>query len=711
MRWFHITDPVLDEATRTQTLRRIYGVFMVANLCAVVAVAVAPAWRVFLPLSLVLVPVWFVAHWLVRTGRTDASAWLGLLGLCATVGVSAAWSGGITAYSLATLSVTICAAGLVLDGRRAAWIAALSLAIVSGLALYDHFVGPLTPVTPFGPVSILLLLTSLFFGTLTVTVAAGHEIRRHREESDAARRVIEERNRQLALAEQRYGEISDLTSDSFYAVNVDAERNTAWEIASPGIERITGYAVEQLTNEAWREILPPELLAEFGEHIRARESGASAVEVLIATRTGERRWVRNESRIVPGEDGSFRVFGVVRDIQAQREAEAERARLEAELRQAQKMDAVGRLAGGIAHDFNNLLTAIIGFAEMMRFDLKDRPDAVYAAEQITTAADRASELTAQLLLFGSRPATSEPQPLVFDSVLEELEPMLARVLGETVDVVLALGARDARIHGDRGAVEQVIVNLAVNARDAIAETGSLLLETERVVLDPAAEGDEPGGEAVRLTVRDDGCGMSAEVSGRIFEPFFTTKGPDAGSGLGLSTVYGIVRQHGGRIEVSSVEGEGSCFVVDWPLWTGDVEAVKEEAPRVGALLPERAKRAAHVLVAEDDDRVRSLVYRCLERAGHHVCEARNGAEAIEIVENGATPIDLVITDVVMPEMDGVQLVERLHDEWPELPVLAMSGYANTGARGRRRLPPDVPFLQKPFGPTSLLRKLNELLDA
>jgi len=383
--------------------------------------------------------------------------------------------------------------------------------------------------------------------------------------------------------------------------------------------------------------------------------------------------------------------------------------LEAQLRQAQKMEAVGRLAGGVAHDFNNMLTVIRSAAEFLLDDLDaDAPSRKDAVEILDTA-DRAASLTRQLLAF-SRQQVLQLRVVDLNAAVAELEPMVRRVVEENITVRTHLAPVLDRVQVDRSQLDQVILNLVVNARDAMPAGGTLLIETANVVLDgayPRSHLSTQPGPHVALTVTDSGCGMDAETQARIFEPFFTTKAVGHGTGLGLATVYGIVKQIGGHIWVYSEVGRGTSFKIYFPRYTG----ADDEMAASPARAAERQDRAgAGILVVEDDLAVRAAVRRVLERYGYRVLEASNGEQALAVMADSSPEIDLVLSDMVMPEMSGLDLRERLRAIRPALPVLLMSGYSEEAITRLGRQGPSGPLIQKPFTVNGLLDKVRLTLS-
>jgi len=405
-------------------------------------------------------------------------------------------------------------------------------------------------------------------------------------------------------------------------------------------------------------------------------------------------------------DGRTAAMVFFHDITERKRTEAERSLLEAQLWQAQKMESVGRLAGGVAHDFNNHLTVIGGYCDMLLADLPAGDAAREAVEEIRAASARAAALTQQLLAF-SRKQIAEAKPISLNGAVADASGMLRRLIGEDVEIVTALDPEPVTIMADRGQISQVVMNLAINARDAMPQGGKLTIETGAAEIDASYSAlhlEARPGRYATLTVTDTGVGMNPETMQRIFEPFFTTKGMGVGTGLGLATVYGIVRQSGGWIRVYSEPGRGAMFQVYFPRVDGPAEA-----PAAPAREAEDDRGSETVLVVEDQPEVRRLALTILSQKGYRLLEASNGAEALALAANYAEPIDLLLTDVVMPGMTGRELAGRLLETRPTVKVLFTSGYTAEAISHQEVLDAGAAYLPKPFTASQLALKIREIL--
>ena len=489
--------------------------------------------------------------------------------------------------------------------------------------------------------------------------------------------ALEQRDRELAASERKYRLITEHATDLIFSLDAGGRCS----FASGRIRALTGRTPEEVVGRRMADIFCAPSPAEMWP-----PGNVDRHTLLVEVTSPNGRRVPLEITFTrSGESGDGTVwYGVARDI-------TERRQLEEQLFQAQKMEAVGQLAGGVAHDFNNLLTAILGYSEIALMDADITPKLRKAVEQVRSAGKRAASLTQQLLAF-SRRQVLVPQPLDLNSLLAGMEEMLRRLIGEQVALVLRTAPRLGLIHADAGQIEQVVMNLCVNARDAMPDGG----EIEIVIAD-----DADG--RIRLTVRDTGTGMAPEVMAHLFEPFFTTKAPGKGTGLGLSTVYGIVRQSGGEIACTSDPGAGTTFVISFPRAGATAAAA---AAALSAAPPGGRER---VLVVEDDAALRGLVVNVLSDAGYTVLAAGSAEEAQERYRGGGA-VQALVTDLVLPGTNGRRLAEELRRADPWLAVLMISGYTADTLDDYEALAGSTAFLQKPFLPVDLLARLRVLLD-
>jgi PAS domain S-box-containing protein len=507
------------------------------------------------------------------------------------------------------------------------------------------------------------------------------------------RRAQRELVARLVESEARHRGVFETSSDAILLV--DAETGLL-EDANPAAERLYGRARAALRRLRYADLLDPE---------------AEPSEPLPGDRAAPARHRRADGTAFPVEitvgdlqlhDRGLRVLSI-RDVSERERTERERRELEQNLRQAQKMEAVGRLAGGIAHDFSNVLAVVLGYSELLMRDLPPGDVRLReSAEGIVEAAHRAVGVTRQLLTL-SRKKLLRPEVLSLNKVVRDLGKLLTRAIGERIEVSTTLQEGLWPVLADPDQLAQVLLNLAVNARDAMPEGGPLAITTGNVELhDPLRDLALPAGRYVTLGVRDGGCGMSEDVRARIFEPFFTTK--EAGTGLGLATVYGIVRQAGGAIRVESRSGEGSAFTVYLPV-------ADAQAGRVTLPVPAAAPRGLGetVVVAEDEDSLRSLLGRVLAGSGYQVVAGRNGWEALEAARVRGGRVDLLLADLVMPRMSGAELAEALSRHQPGLKVLFMTGHTDVALVEDRLVDGDVELIHKPFTSEALLSHMRRLL--
>ena len=500
-----------------------------------------------------------------------------------------------------------------------------------------------------------------------------------------------------AAARERYQELFENANDMVFTCDLEGHLTSLNKAG----RRMTGCDIPAVLKMNLAQMLAPESSVLARQMLQeASQEGQRTYEVEIVGKNNTRLRVDLGTRLIQRSGMPPEVQGIGRDITRHR-------RLEEQLRHAQKMEAAGRLAGGVAHDFNNLLTVISGFGQLVlgRLDPAD-PKYAHMAE-LLKAADRGATLTRQLLAF-SRQQVLQPQVLDLNTTLANINRMLRHIIGEDIELVIIPGPNLGRVRADPGEIDQVILNLAVNARDAMPQGGKLVLQTENVTLDEVrASSHYPirPGQYVLLSVSDTGCGMDAETQKHIFEPFFTTKEQGKGTGLGLATVHGIVHQSGGFIYVYSELGSGSIFKIYLPR----VDQVEEPA-KVRQTVEHRTRGSETILVVEDEAMVRNLTLEVLKESGYTVIAAERPDDALKICEQNQGTIDLLLTDVVMPGMSGLELAERLKPDRPKMKVLYVSGYTADAVARRGMSDPTTAFLQKPFAPGALVRKVREVLE-
>jgi two-component system, cell cycle sensor histidine kinase and response regulator CckA len=481
---------------------------------------------------------------------------------------------------------------------------------------------------------------------------------------------------------------------------------TSWNHAA---ESLFGYSAAEAVGQPIALLIHSQRLSEERELFARVTSGARIDQFETERRRKDGSLVSVAISLAPILDSSGKVIGVsktARDLSAQRKAEEALRSTEEQLRQAQKMEAVGRLAGGIAHDFNNILSVILSYSDLIVAELKP-PDPLLAdVGEVRKAALRAAELTRQLLVF-SRQQMVAAKVLDLNEVVASVDRMVTRILGEDIELVSLRGESLGHVLADRNNVEQVIMNLVVNARDAMPIGGKLTIETGNVHLDAEYARVHPGatpGPHVMLAVSDTGVGMDRTTQARVFEPFFTTKEAGKGTGLGLSTVFGIAQQSGGSVWVYSEPGKGTTFKVYFPTVDAEVEATSP-------VLAPATRGTETILLVEDQEQVRAVAHAILKRSGYRVLVARHAAEALLLCDAHVEPIHLLLTDVVMPNMSGAELAKRALTKRSSLKVLYMSGYTDDSVVRHGILESEMAFLQKPFTPETLTRKVREVLNS
>ncbi len=503
-----------------------------------------------------------------------------------------------------------------------------------------------------------------------------------------------------AAAERRYHDLVDEVDAIVWESDPERSRHG---FVSRRAEAVLGHPVEAWLHEPdfWIHHVAPEDRERALDEYRATVKGRPGwFEYRALAADGHTVWLRERARALPDPSGGTRVFGIAVDI-------TDRKALEAQLLQSQKMEAIGRLAGGVAHDFNNLLTLILGRCDLLLMGLWEGAPQREGIAAVRATAERGVSLVRKLLAF-SRAEASAPERIDLNSVIGEMDGMLRQMTGESIRLVTRLAEPLDAVTMDARQLEQVLLNLVANARDAMPSGGQLRIETANVAVDDEFAVRHPGlrpGPHVLLSVADTGVGIEARAKARIFEPFFTTKELGRGTGLGLSIVFGSVRQAGGAIDVESEPGRGALFRIYLPSAGA---AKTREAPRVPSPAPRGGDET--VLLVEDEEELRALTRGVLESLGYRILEARDGVEALEVARAHEGPIDVVLSDAMMPRMNGVELVHKLAVERPELKVLLTSGYPEGVFHPKRPLSKGIAFLPKPFTPLLVAQRLREVLD-
>jgi two-component system, cell cycle sensor histidine kinase and response regulator CckA len=513
----------------------------------------------------------------------------------------------------------------------------------------------------------------------------------------------------LRESEAKYRRLSENSPAVVYQFVMTPEGVFTFPFVSDAIGATIGVSAEEVMQNSSRllSMVHPEDQEMFRESVlKSAESLEPYHEIIRYLKDGEELWVEARSTPRPMADGSILWDGFFVDITERKRAEEERGKLEAQLRQAQKMEAVGQLAGGVAHDFNNLLQGILGYGDLALGDLETDNPASASVKEIMKAANRAATLVGQLLAF-SRRQVLEMAHLDLNEVVADLMKMIRRVIGEHIALDVISGHDLGIVRADRGQIEQILMNLCVNARDAMPEGGRITIETENVRIDASFCQTHPWADPGRyalLSLTDTGCGMDKETLGSIFEPFFTTKGVGEGTGLGLSTVYGLVKQHEGLVHVYSEIGKGTTFKIYLPQ-------VERSAATVGDKIEGPAPEGTEtVLLAEDDETVRKLSQAILSRAGYTVLTATDGEEALRVFEENSDEIDLALLDVMMPKLGGRAVCDRIRETHPRTRVLFSSGYSMNAIHTNFVLDRGFALIQKPYERKALLRKVREVLD-
>jgi len=618
-----------------------------------------------------------VALWLLLSLGTPLASQgnallLGLAGVTAS-----AWKGGVGPGLLATLLMLL-AVDFVFPALRAA--GGLRPSLFASVAI---LVSALSQAKKQAEAGLERSLDTL-----------ERRVRERTEELTAANAALSAQMSERKKAEEAYRELFENADDMVFTLDLSGTFTSLNKVG----ERLTGqsrldagqFRLEDVVSPLHRAVIS-DALAGLGT-----DAPSSPLRIQVRGPNGLRTNVEMTLRLIQRSGSPAGIHGVARDL-------TDRERLESELRQSHKLEAIGHLAGGVAHDFNNILMVIQGYSEMLIAQVDNEPHRE-DLQQIQGAARRGSDLTRQLLAFG-RKQVLRVTPLDLNAVVHETSQMLRRLIGENISLRIDTALDPCVVEADKNQLEQVLMNLAVNARDAMSRGGSLTVSVGRT----QATGNHhatPEGDYVTLTMTDTGCGMDDATKERVFEPFFTTKPPGKGSGLGLSTVYGVAKQLGGDVTVDSTPLQGTVFTVYLPATSKAAEAPHE------ATIPELASgQSETVLLVEDDEPVRALLCSVLRRHGYHVLESRGPKQALSIAARHTGPLDLVLSDVIMPEMSGPEMVALLRSIRPEPAVLYLSGYATDALVTDRVLPKAVSFVQKPVSTRQLLEAIRRVLAA
>jgi PAS domain S-box-containing protein len=519
-----------------------------------------------------------------------------------------------------------------------------------------------------------------------------------RDVTDRERALVEQ-----GLAAEREASIAQNLDAALFTFALDADgRILRYEYVSRGAESVYGIPTQAIEDDPgfWLRRFHPEDAKNIGAPALQKLRRLQTVTIEFRYESSKSIWRWHRTRLTPRmeADGLVRVDGIETDV-------SERVALEEQFRHAQKMEAVGQLAGGVAHDFNNILTAVLGYADLLLSRISKTDPSRNAVEEIKKGGERAASLTRQLLAF-SRRASTQPRAVDLNAAIRDLEPMVRRLIDETIRFDVALADGIGLVRADPAQLEQVVVNLVVNARDAMPDGGTISIRTDRVLLgveEAAATPDLSPGPYLRVLVVDTGPGIPPPIVDRIFEPFFTTKEPGRGTGLGLATVYGIVRQHGGRVIAGSAPGGGAAFEVLLPAADG---GIAEPVPEPTGL----PAGGETVLVVEDDASLLTLARDSLSELGYRTLTASTGLQALEILERERGEVKILVSDVVMPEMGGFELAKRCRACVPGLPVLFVSGYTKEQSFAPDHEREGFHFLEKPYTPLTFAKKIREVLD-
>jgi PAS domain S-box-containing protein len=533
-----------------------------------------------------------------------------------------------------------------------------------------------------------------------------------KENEKKYRALVERAEKEKIAGDQRYRKLVDSVTDYIFTVKVQNGKAVSTK-HGPGCIAVTGYSSEEYEADPylWYRMVHQddrESVIKHAERVISGE-GMHSLEHRIIHKSGDIKWVRNTPVPRHDQEGNLIAYdGLIVDITERKKAEEEKLRLQEQLLQSQKMEAVGLLAGGVAHDFNNILTAIIGYANIVKMKMRTEDPQKNLLDQILRSSERGANLIQSLLAF-SRKQLISPKPTDLNIIIRNVQKLLSRVITEDIEMKVVLDERNLTVMADSGQMEQILMNLATNARDAMPNGGALTLRTELTNIEESfikQYGFGDRGEYALLSVTDSGSGMDEKTKERIFEPFFTTKDVGRGTGLGLAMVYGAIKQNGGFITVDSEPGKGATFNLYLPL-------IKTEA-REGknSQIVEIIKGGTEtILIAEDDESLRELAGSVLKEFGYTVIEAKDGADAIEKFNEHKEKVKLLILDVIMPKKNGKEVFDEIKKSFPDIRVLFVSGYTSEIVHKKGIIDSKLNFLPKPILPNQLLKKVGEILDS
>jgi two-component system, cell cycle sensor histidine kinase and response regulator CckA len=713
-RWLHAI-PIPDPLARRQALlvqNMLIGLIAIILIRLPLAVIALDAdhYQLLGTLTLLLLLCYIVlVLTLLRRGHFANAVMLTTLSLILALAIFMLQLGiGNDGSLLLGFALPITLIGL-LAGRKQLWlVVGLSTAVVFSIALLDYFsiwqpnsAAPQNSLVLASDFVLVAVLLGLFLDMLSTSLREALATAVTREHALAheveARQLVEAALRE---SEERYRLITENSSDLISLIDLTGDAEQIY--VSPSYQAMLGYDPASLLGPLQPDIVhPDDRKRVFEQYDQLAASGSARVTYRMRHSDGSWRWIELQATAI-SQHGRYYGVTVGRDV-------SDRKHLEAQLMQSQRLESVGRLAGGVAHDFNNLLTAIMGNTELARDSLPDGHPVHADLDEVMKSSKRAAELTRQLLAFARRQII-EPHVIDLNQLILDMDKLLRRLIGAHIELIVHTDPSLWPIRADHGQIEQVVVNLAINARDAMPNGGTLTIETRNAQLDhdyARRHISVRPGRYVMLAISDTGTGIDDETLAQIFEPFFSTKAPGRGTGLGLATCYGIVKQHGGNIWPYSEPGHGSTFKIYLP----QVDAPIEQFP-LPTVVDELPRGTETVLLAEDEPSVRMLAARVLRAQGYTVVEAKDGDAALQLARAWVgTPFDLLITDVVMPRMSGRMLAGLIQPLFPASAVLFISGYTDNAIVHHGQLDPGIVFLQKPFSPAALTRKVREVLDS